>query len=129
MVPSSANLPGSRWAAKEAVIKCSPPGRRLTLRDVIICQISDQPEKPRGIILDRTCSAEFEAMRVAASKEPPNGTFPPVSDSVVRVIRAGPNLQGQEVRISISHDGEYATAVAIAHYDDNMATTPTGGYK
>lgn len=128
MFLSLANLPGSRWAAKEAIIKSSPPGRRLTLRDVIICQISDQPDKPRGIILDRTCSAEFEDMRLAASKGPPDGTFPPVPDSVVRLIRAGPNLQGQEVRISISHDGEYATAVAIAHYDDNMATTPKGGY-
>jgi hypothetical protein len=112
--------------------------------------------KPKAIILDTECSEHFEATRkhrrreyartVTASKpeliselsldssssSTPDAVARPLLDeSIPSLFGAYPTLklQGQEVGISISHDGEYATAVAIVQYDDHPVTKAKRNYR
>lgn len=120
-----------RWAAKEAIIKSAPPDRRLTLQDVMVIKFSKtEAEKPRGIILTTKCAKEFEAIRKrnrACLAETLSSTIDSTeqkldchlankdiveTDTKIRV--GSHDIEGQEVRLSISHDGVYATAVAIS---------------
>lgn len=80
--------PGCRWAAKEAAIK-AVTWRRLSFHDVIIQRIEDQV-RVQAVILDNTSRLP------RAQGEPSAG------------------LEGQIAKISISHDGDYATAVCLA---------------
>lgn len=91
-------------------------------------------DKPRGIILTTKCAKELEAIRkrnrvcVAETPLPRPEAIEqkpdshPVSKDMVETdskIRIGTHdIEGQEVRLSISHDGAYATAVAISPLDD-----------
>ncbi|CAK7222550.1 hypothetical protein SBRCBS47491_004901 [Sporothrix bragantina] len=98
-----------RFAAKEAAIKAHPHLRELTLQDVRIAR--------RGIG-EGQVESEGEGETDAGAQEhlARKGTGPPLA--FVRVPSA-PISEGndeyveQEARISISHDGEYATAVCL----------------
>jgi hypothetical protein len=59
---------------------------------------------PRAAILDEGSMDAFEKHRR--------------KERSTTIVAALPYLEGQMVRISISHDGEYATATAIASYDE-----------
>ncbi|QDS69189.1 hypothetical protein FKW77_000053 [Venturia effusa] len=133
-----ANFVAGRWAAKEAIIKSAPPGRKLTLHDVMVIRFSGtDADKPRGIILTVDCAAEFEAIRkynrsyLAETASPmlvnveDNSTSHHASKESVEIGSkkriSHHDINGQEVRLSISHDGAYATAVAIAQLDDRWS--------
>lgn len=107
-----------RWAAKEAAIK-AVTWRRLSFHDVIIQQLRrDGPL--RLVILDNgACAPRLEASgnldgggagRALESNDGASATQP-AADHPGKVA-AEP--QGQLARISISHDGDYATAVCLA---------------
>lgn len=83
-------LVAGRWAAKEAAIKAAFP-RRLSFQDVIVLKSDDR--EPYAVILDKDPKPRSEA---------------------------GEGPDGQIARVSISHDGEYATAVCM------IATDPVG---
>ncbi|TID20511.1 hypothetical protein E2P81_ATG05148 [Venturia nashicola] len=128
------NFVAGRWAAKEAIIKSGPPGRKLTLQDVMIIRFSKtEADKPRGIILSTKCANEFEAIRKrnrscqaetasptleAIEQKPDSQSASEDTVETCSKTRIGTyDIEGQEVRLSISHDGVYATAVAISQLD------------
>lgn len=81
----------NRFAAKEAAIKAHPH-RRLTFHDIIITRNS-VARHPQG---------------------PEDGNIQQASGAPVAVIRGGEEgTHDQEALISISHDGDYATAVCL----------------
>jgi holo-[acyl-carrier protein] synthase len=104
-----------RWAAKEAVVKACH-WRKLTLGQV---QIMQDRESGRiyGIILDgeakgykvNTGSGKGAGKEVEGSEEEGNPR-----EGLVEMEQE----PGQVVRVSISHDGDYATAVCIAASDE-----------
>ncbi|KAK1598297.1 uncharacterized protein LY79DRAFT_586898 [Colletotrichum navitas] len=75
----------ARFAAKEATFKAHP-SRRLSFHDITIVRRA-----------------------VVEGKANPNGSGPPVA--VIRGEREGE--PGQTAMVSISHDGDYATAVCL----------------
>lgn len=93
-----------------------------------------EADKPRGVILTTKCAKEFEATRqrnraslaeMASSTPGGNGeklNSHHASKDLVEADRKTQigthDIEGQEVRLSISHDGVYATAVAISQVDD-----------
>lgn len=91
-----------RWAAKEAIVKACT-WRSLTFNEIQVRKATDG-ESVYGVILDKAS--------VSRQKEPTAGHAAPlgvhVRDAVVD------DETGQVVKISISHDGEYATAVCMA---------------
>ena len=93
-----------RWAAKEAVIKACT-WRRLVLSDVQILK-HEGSERVYGVILDQVKEREGLRRReegIDLSKEVEVG-----------MQDAEDERAGQIVKVSISHDGEYATAVCLA---------------
>ncbi|KAK0371453.1 hypothetical protein CLIM01_11194 [Colletotrichum limetticola] len=109
-----------RFAAKEATFKAHPT-RNLTWHDITIArkqsaQLKDieerkkakeQEEKPKKQDEEQK---ELEAKEAEPTASTPNGSGPPIA--IVRGIHEG--IPGQEVLLSISHDGDYATAVCLA---------------
>jgi phosphopantetheinyl transferase (holo-ACP synthase) len=80
----------TRFAAKEAVIKAHH-NRRLTYHSIAIHNRSSKLRDPSDI--------------VEGSKAP----------YAVVISESGSWEDGQEVKLSISHDGDYATAVCLAY--------------
>ncbi|KAK1522023.1 uncharacterized protein CCOS01_09735 [Colletotrichum costaricense] len=115
-----ASFLAGRFAAKEATFKAHPT-RNLTWHDITIArkqsaQLEDieerkkakgQEEKPKKQDEE---PKELEATEAGPTASTPNGSGPPVA--IVRGIHEG--IPGQEVLLSISHDGDYATAVCLA---------------
>lgn len=97
----AAHLAG-RWAAKEAVIKACT-WRRLVLSDVRILK-REQSSGVYGVVLDQVKAARQTEDAFDWTEE---GT-----DAVEQDI--GVDRSGQIVKVSISHDGDYATAVCLA---------------
>ncbi|OCL05498.1 hypothetical protein AOQ84DRAFT_441436 [Glonium stellatum] len=99
-----------RWAAKEAVIKAVKP-RRVTMQDIIVFDRSpahrDDPNAPYK-----------EPYAVVYDPSPPSEASEETSEhglSAQRTPHRSFDLaDGQTVRVSISHDGDYAYAVCIA---------------
>ena len=95
-----------RWAAKEAVIKAVKP-RKLTLHQIIVFsgnrKIIDNDNETYAVILDRPPPPEPSQ---ETNKQELEGGYPPMKDF--------DELDGQIVRLSISHDGDYAYAVCMA---------------
>lgn len=142
-----------RWAAKEACIKAVQP-RRVTLQEVEIVRLANR-RAPFAIVLDTVAEHpvllkedEPEVHREHKVKEDgKEGEEQPRELAGVRVgvVRrvVGPtslampgdvpqikvqDIEGQVVKISISHDGDYTTAVAIAPEMpelESMTTAPT----
>jgi phosphopantetheine--protein transferase-like protein len=89
-VERAAKFLAGRWAAKEAVVKaCS--WRRLMFDEIVVLK-EEGGKRVYGVILD-----EREVRRAGE-----------------REREQGEPLAGQVVKLSISHDGEYATAVCLA---------------
>ncbi|KAK1531399.1 hypothetical protein CPAR01_11048 [Colletotrichum paranaense] len=115
-----ASFLAGRFAAKEATFKAHPT-RNLTWHDITIArkqsaQLKDieerkkakeQEEKPKKQDEEQK---ELEAKEAEPTASTPNGSGPPIA--IVRSIHEG--IPGQEVLLSISHDGDYATAVCLA---------------
>jgi holo-[acyl-carrier protein] synthase len=105
---AAARYLAGRWAAKEAVVKaCS--WRRLMFDEVQILK-EEGGKRVYGVILDR---AEVrKAMRGEdwGRKEGEASTGKDGEDE---------DIPGQIVKISISHDGDYATAVCLAADETN----------
>ncbi|OQO02573.1 hypothetical protein B0A48_12101 [Cryoendolithus antarcticus] len=116
-----------RWAAKEAVIKACH-WRDLSVQEVQI-MVSKESRKIYGVILDERQETEKlslgtlshvidEAVETAKHEgdgADAYGTYPEV---VSGKPKAGPGIV---VRVSISHDGQYATAVCVAVADEGVA--------
>jgi holo-[acyl-carrier protein] synthase len=90
-----------RWAAKEAIMKACP--RQLTFHDIIIAMRPD--EKPYAIVLDHTREKKSIPDHLSRTHRQ-NQLKMQENDSLE-------DLSGQIVPLSISHDGEYATAIAL----------------
>lgn len=109
-----------RWAAKEATIK-AVSWRRLRFHQIVI-----QPYPHRqglmAVILDDAASASAPAPPPLSGDDAEPTTIIPeidfrplVEEHMVREAEVGhEELTGQVARISISHDGDYATAVCLA---------------
>jgi len=97
-VERAAKFLAGRWAAKEAVVKaCS--WRRLMFDEVMVLK-EDGGKRVYGVILDeREVRKNDESDTMRQWHEEPTG---------------------QVVQLSISHDGEYATAVCLAA-DESLA--------
>ncbi|OJD28673.1 holo-acyl-carrier-protein synthase [Diplodia corticola] len=105
-----------RFAAKEAVIKAVHP-RRLLLRDVLV---ASQGSHPYAIILDkspelthvqRLCLNQSYGFSLPVRAEidaPADWASHPDTDPALE------QCNGQVAKLSISHDGDYATAVCLA---------------
>lgn len=98
-----------RWAAKEAIIKACP--RQLTFHDIIIAIRPDK--KPYGIVLDHT--RERKPILDYLSRRRWRHLQSPGKQNQLENQAKGSleDLNGQIVPLSISHDGEYATAIAL----------------
>ncbi|KAF1980043.1 hypothetical protein BU23DRAFT_421501, partial [Bimuria novae-zelandiae CBS 107.79] len=102
----AAQFLAGRWAAKEAIRKaCEHLGASNGFHHIIILPFASSkasPEatsRPQALILrDRFCEP---------TRNPPeNATSPPVDFDIE-------SLDGQLCEVSISHDSQYATAVAL----------------
>jgi phosphopantetheine--protein transferase-like protein len=110
-VDKAARYLAGRWAAKEAVVKaCS--WRKLTFDEIQILK-DDASNRIYGVILDRPqlkdTRAQWERKRDTLKESP--------------VEEIDEDVSGQIVKVSISHDGEYATAVCLAAEEMNMHGT------
>ncbi|KAF2423777.1 hypothetical protein EJ08DRAFT_700894 [Tothia fuscella] len=104
-----------RWAAKEAIIKAIP--RKTILRQIIVLHPATT-----AVILDDNCvdytrnykeKSSFEGDNVAADDDVKAERYR--GRPFISLKDHYSSLRGQECRLSISHDGDYATAVAITH--------------
>jgi holo-[acyl-carrier protein] synthase len=99
-----------RFAAKEAVIKAFP-ARALTFRDIQIRlgpAHGERQGEPQALVFDHAYFSGPQPTREDESVEA--GAEHPARDyDLEKTV-----FECQTVHISISHDGDYATAVAIA---------------
>lgn len=101
-----------RWAAKEAAIKASKP-RKLTLLDIEVLQQADTREM-YALIRDKTFvhASGIRRLDLTGNAAGPATGSAPAAPRRPDAIENDP--PGQMAPISISHDGDYATAVCIA---------------
>ncbi|CAK7270038.1 hypothetical protein SEPCBS57363_003899 [Sporothrix epigloea] len=101
----AAQFLAGRFAAKEAAIKAHPHLRGLTLQDVWIAR--------RGEI--EVGESQGEAHATAQDYLVRKGSGPPLAFVRVSNTTTGDTsvIIEQEARVSISHDGEYASAVCL----------------
>ncbi|KAL0257159.1 hypothetical protein SLS55_007969 [Diplodia seriata] len=105
-----------RFAAKEAAIKAIHP-RRIFLRDVLV---AGQGSQPYAIVFDKSPDLTHVqrlylnqsygfSLPIRAEIDPPAdlATHPDTDPALDR-------CEGQVAKLSISHDGDYATAVCLA---------------
>lgn len=118
-----------RWAAKEAAIK-AVTWRRLSFHDVVIQRV--RHEGPlQAVIVDHASTAPpFEASGPREGWSPGNdgGAARSVEHSAAQLVHGSQGdtltkIEGQVARISISHDGEYATAVCLAAGDPTTSAS------
>ncbi|KAF1913316.1 hypothetical protein BDU57DRAFT_456908 [Ampelomyces quisqualis] len=102
-----------RFAAKEAIRKACNLGQlERGLQSIMILPVTSSPpaecqsSRPQGLVLDNPYVSTPAAGRVRKKREPatPNDELLPTSVD---------HLDGQLCEISISHDGDFATAVAL----------------
>jgi holo-[acyl-carrier protein] synthase len=86
---------GIRFAVKEAVMKAHP-NRRLTFHDIVV--LNDKGPIPLNSASNGNVGAKMERL----------GSGPPKV-----YVKGEEGKPYQEVRVSISHDGDYATAVCM----------------
>ncbi|ERT02549.1 uncharacterized protein SPSK_05551 [Sporothrix schenckii 1099-18] len=98
----------SRFAAKEAAIKAHPHLPGLTLQDV---RIARRPASQQTGGISRTGDAIATGDDVVRRRNANSG--PPLAYVRVYSLETDDGIVEQEARISISHDGEYATAVCL----------------
>jgi phosphopantetheinyl transferase (holo-ACP synthase) len=113
-VDTAARFLAGRWAAKEAVVKaCS--WRSLTFDEIQILK-DEGSNRIYGVILDRP---EVRDIRADWQQRRDTLKAPPVEE------QEDGNVSGQIVKVSISHDGEYATAVCLAAEESNTCMNGT----
>lgn len=110
------NFLAGRWAAKEACIKAVKP-RKLTLHQVEIWP--DEYHETFAIILDK--STESNAAGESTGNDETGHETRAMSNKDQPLVPSHDSVQGQVARVSISHEDDYAVAVALA------PTTPTPG--
>lgn len=132
-----------RWAAKEATIKAFGSRRKLTLRQVLV--LTGSKGEPFAVVLDE--SGAKDELRHSESLKNESGStqcapMPSVLGAPDRTtserkaecidpdLRSDicdnrysddeslKSLDGQIARLSISHDGDYATAICLAAIPD-----------
>jgi holo-[acyl-carrier protein] synthase len=121
------DLQEQRFAAKEACRKaCVYLGSNTRgYQSIIILPVKipavgeHQSVRPLGLILDAAYENRFGSM-----DKPVDGTV--VRKSFVRSSVDVDELDGQLCEISISHDGDYATASAIVPYMDARVAAKRG---
>lgn len=110
-------LTSFRFAAKEATFKAHPT-RNLSWHDITIVrkrfeklQDTEELRKTKGQGAENKQVEEPKELEGSeAATTSANGSGPPVA--IVRGTHD--DMPGQEVLVSISHDGDYATAVCLA---------------
>src|SRR6266480_2881793 len=98
-----------RWAAKEAIMKACP--RQLTFHDIIVAIRPD--EKPYGIVLDHTRERKPIPDHLSRIRWRHLQLLEKQKQLENQANGSLESLSGQIVPLSISHDGEYATAIAL----------------
>jgi holo-[acyl-carrier protein] synthase len=108
---AAARYLAGRWAAKEAVVKaCS--WRRLVFDEIqILREEGSESKRVYGVILDRAEVRRAMGRDGWGAKDETRG------EALVEEVDE--DIPGQIVKISISHDGEYATAVCLAAEETN----------
>ncbi|KAJ0296235.1 hypothetical protein COL516b_011764 [Colletotrichum fioriniae] len=112
-----ASFIAGRFAAKEATFKAHPT-RNLSWHDITIVrkrfeklQDTEELRKTKGQGAENKQVEEPKELEGSeAATTSANGSGPPVA--IVRGTHD--DMPGQEVLVSISHDGDYATAVCLA---------------
>ncbi|CAK7199733.1 hypothetical protein SEUCBS139899_002416 [Sporothrix eucalyptigena] len=94
----AAQFLASRFAAKEAAIKAHPHLRGLTLQDIRIARMYEGSPEAEDALARKGSGAPVAYVRVP---------------STATTDGDGGEIVEQEARLSISHDGEYATAVCL----------------
>ncbi len=104
-----------RWAAKEAVIKAVKP-RRVLATDIEVW--ADGSRERYAIVLEpsdtRSVSAEKVLISLDEDEKMTPGGFKPVPFDEAKNVPSHDKINGQIVKISISHDDTFAYAVAMA---------------
>jgi holo-[acyl-carrier protein] synthase len=109
---AAARYLAGRWAAKEAVVKaCS--WRRLMFDEIQILR-DEGGKRVYGVILDRP-----EVRRTMRGQDLGGKEDETASEALYGEGGEDEDIPGQIVKISISHDGEYATAVCLAAEETN----------
>ena len=100
-----------RWAAKEACIKAVKP-RKVTMREIEIWP--DEASETYAIILASASKTgdPGQASKMQHSEE--WTTFTKPDPSLKADVPSHDSISGQTARVTISHDNEYAIAVALA---------------
>jgi holo-[acyl-carrier protein] synthase len=119
----------SRWAAKEAAIKALRPERR-TFWEIMI--LAERSGLPYALILDRPQLAKRDHGLKTQEKENvvadgvhlvnQNTSSNSIPDQSPQDLCLDPDqFEGQVARLSISHDGDFATAVCMAVQDSSTS--------
>jgi holo-[acyl-carrier protein] synthase len=117
----AARFLAGRWAAKEAVVKaCS--WRSLTFDEIQIRKDAGS-RRVYGVILDKPVVRR--AMRQVKNGEDARSKSMASREHTVGGGEEEEAPAGQVVKISISHDGEYATAVCLAAEGDGDSSSMT----
>lgn len=118
-----------RWAAKEACIKAVKP-RRVSLGEVEVWPNSKRGGEPYAIIIDpkptSPSSHPVEYMDPRPRDRSPNGGLRNEKDKAPPEVPSHDDIDGQIARVSISHDDEYAMAVAMV-VSQRLAGDDVGG--
>ncbi|KAK1752149.1 hypothetical protein QBC47DRAFT_389884 [Echria macrotheca] len=111
MLREAAVYMAGRFAAKEAAIKAHPH-RRLTFHDVIVRRMEELRSEEGGVGVDAREDKQESRL----------GSGPPV------VLVRGEGAEGldQVALVSISHDGDYATAVCLGFDPARMGSGTAG---
>ncbi|KFY68962.1 hypothetical protein V496_00661 [Pseudogymnoascus sp. VKM F-4515 (FW-2607)] len=124
LVAHHAKFIAGRWAAKEAVIKAFsaayPALDKIFMHDIVVLNANVQSaiaeaRKAAARIADKEGGVVLPQGEGFAPEVPKGGA----PRAFVRVPRKG--LGWVEVSVSISHDGEYATAAALVPVDPKIA--------
>lgn len=109
---AAARYLAGRWAAKEAIVKaCS--WRRLMFDEIQILK-DEGGKRVYGVILDRP-----EVRRAVREEDWGRKEGETASKALTEEGVEDEDISGQVVKISISHDGDYATAVCLAADETN----------
>ncbi|KAI1376935.1 hypothetical protein F4677DRAFT_444747 [Hypoxylon crocopeplum] len=102
-VMKAAEFMAGRFAAKEAVMKAYKI-RRITFRDIEVTY--------ERYLLSDLSREEQESSASSSSEEDHDQSSPPIA-----IIKGDGNYEDSYAQLSISHDGDYAVAMCLIHFD------------
>ncbi|XXG98112.1 transcription factor, contains a PHD finger motif [Hypoxylon texense] len=105
----AAEFMAGRFAAKEAVIKAYSL-RKLSFYDIVVTY---QNHIPALLENETPSDASHEKQESPSQGQPKESAGPPVA-----IIKGNNTSENTYARLSISHDGDYATAVCLAMLED-----------